>query len=367
MEIKGYTFKQQGERFYIGIISAKALVEKWKQHVWKVDVFKATTCQGYQREASESRARAFGRFLMDGFTSPPSILLNFRDGKVTEEQGRLILPDGEAWVVDGQHRVKGLEFALDRDPGLGETIELPIVIMNVPSRYEEAKQFVIINKTQKGVRTDLADRFIADFVKTEGRSLASALAQKGVLSAILKQADWIAKAMEICDMLNKRKDSVWYGRIRLPNEPRDGTIVAQKSFTDSLEPILKDSYFAGKDPKTLANALNNYWDAIKELCQAAFDNPYDYVIQKTTGVFVLHKVFPRVSEFCRDEKGNRVLTKEFIKPVLEGLTQMDSEYWHKNGEAGRRGTGKKAVSLMSIEFLEELEGKYERREEGLIT
>src|SRR5439155_250558 len=185
---------------------------------------------------------------------------------------------------------------------------------------------------------------------------------------VLRGAEWITKAVDIADSLNGDRLSVWYHRIRLPNEPRNGSVVAQKAFTDSLEPILKDVYFQGKDARVIAPALRNYWNAIAELCPAAFEEPSQYVIQKTSGVGVLHKVFPRVSEMCVDGRGNRVLTQEMIKSMLEGTPQMqDSGYWGGSGEAGRRGTGKSAVRFLAMEFLEALEGKAEAREQSLIV
>jgi len=355
MKIKGTTVRQGDATFYVGTMKVKDLLDEGQ-----VDKFVVGHADGYQRALSMARARAFGRFIDGGNLSPSSILLNLRDGQVTEyPEGTLNLPEEVTmWIVDGQHRIEGLRFAADRDPALND-LEFPVLIMNQPSSYEEAKQFVIINKTQKGVRTDLAERFLMQAIKQEGRDKLLAMRETGALRGILKDVEWVTKAIEIVDMLNGDKKHPWYGKIRLPNEPKDGTTVAQKSFTDSLEPILKDSFFQGKPVQPIASALGNYWAAIYELCEAAFESPKEYVIQKTTGVFVLHKIFPRVSEFCHDDKGNRVLTKEKIKSVLEGLPFMSAEYWDNNGVAGRRGTNKKSFASLAMEALETLEASRE--------
>jgi len=145
-------------------------------------------------------------------------------------------------------------------------------------------------------------------------------------------------------------------------------VVTQGAFSTSLEPILKAYLFEGKPVQGIASAVGNYWDAIKELCEAAFENPDSYAIQKTTGVFVLHKIFPRVVEFCRDEKGNLVLTKNQIEAVLNGLSFMNSEYWDsQNGEAGRRGTSRKAFAGLALEALEILEAKKEKKGSEIIV
>lgn len=368
MRILGRGFKQGKVTLFVGLIKAKDLAERVDSGLWAPDIFRMANPEGYQRTLSEARAREFGRFVLRNGICPLSILVNFRDGTVEQStNGTLELPEGGAFMVDGQHRAEGIKYAVSVDATAGE-FEVPIVVMNEPDRYQEARQFVIINRSQKGVRADLAERFLMQAVKRQGRGALLEEMESGVLRRVLKGAEWVTKAVEIADTLNADKESPsWYRKIRLPNERKDGTVVTQKTFTDSLEPVLKDSYFQGKEPRVIAAALRNYWNAVRSYCEAAFEEPTEYVIQKTSGVGVLHKVFPRVSELCTDEKGNRVLTAEMIKTVLEGLPQMDSGYWGSSGEAGRRGTGKKAVAILTIELLEELETKAQAKEQGLIV
>lgn len=363
MIIKGHKIEQGNTSIYVGLMNVRDLLDQAE-----VDMFVSGHPDGYQRALSQARARAFGRFIAGGGVSPSSILINIRDGEIIENpDGTLNLPEEVTkWIVDGQHRMEGLRFAIERDPTING-LEFPVVIMNQNSDYEEAKQFVVINKTQKGVRTDLAERFIMRAVKEEGRDKLVTMRESGVLRSILKNVEWVSKTIEIADILNSDKTHTWYGRVRLPNEPKDGTTIAQKSFTDSLEPVIKNSFFQGKNVQHIAAALGNYWDAISELCEDAFDSPRDYVIQKTTGVFVLHKIFPRVSEFCHDDRGNRVLTKEKIKSVLEGLPFMTADYWANDGPAGKRGTSQKAFALIAMEALEAVEESRELKEPDLVT
>lgn len=351
MKIQGCKVKQGERSFYIGTMKVGELISRTQ-----VDKFISGHPEGYQRNLSDARARAFGRFIDSGGYSPSSILLNVREPDAIKESGNHIeLPDDVSiWVVDGQHRVAGLEYAVSRDPANSD-IDFPIILMNETSNYEEAKQFVIINKTQKGVRTDLAERFLMRAVKEEGREKLFEMREAGALSGILKNVEWVTMAIEIADILNGDKKRVWYGKIQLPNAPKKGTTVSQGAFTESLESILKDTSFQGRPVQQIASAVGNYWDAIKELCAEAIENPKDHVIQKTTGVAVLHKIFPRVADLCRDDKGNRILTREYIKSVLKDMPFMESEYWQSVGTAGKRGTNKKAFASLELEALEMLE------------
>ncbi len=367
MKIQGKKFSQGESELFMGVIKAKLLAERVDSALWAPDIFRMANPEGYQRSLSEARAREFGRFVLRNGICPLSILVNFREGEVKEAgNGTLELPDGRAFIVDGQHRAEGIKYAVSVDSAAGD-FEVPVVVMNQADRYEEARQFVIINRSQKGVRADLAERFLLQAVKREGRGALLEAMETGVLRRVLKGAEWVTKAVEIADALNGDKESTWFRKIRLPNERKDGTVVSQKAFTDSLEPVLKDTYFQGKEPRVIAAALRNYWNAIRSFCEGAFEEPTLYVIQKTSGVGALHKVFPRVSELCTDEKGNRVLTAAMIRSVLDGLPQMESDYWGSNGEAGRRGSGKKAVAILAMELVEALETKAEAKEQGLIV
>ena len=129
MKIKGYSVKQGKDTFYVGVMKVKDLVDKGR-----VDTFSAGHDEGYQRALSMARARAFGRFILSNNSSPLSVLLNIREGNIKESpEGTLVLPDEtETWVVDGQHRVEGLKFAIEQDPAIGEA-DFPVVIMNQPS------------------------------------------------------------------------------------------------------------------------------------------------------------------------------------------------------------------------------------------
>lgn len=358
MKLSVLRFEQNGKAMYMTLMRAKDLVNEDQVDV---DRWKASDRQGYQRSATMSRCRAFGRFISKTKgISPPSVLLSVR-GKVwfTPKEGNygvLEIPNSQKlWIVDGQHRIEGFKTALEDNPSIAD-FEVAVVILpldpdeidpKLGPRYEEAKQFVIVNRTQKGVRADLAERFLVELARRERVDVI-----KDLPTQVTRGIDWKPKAIRVTDILNERSDSPWYGRIRLPNEPRGTTTVSQKSFSDSLKPIITHGSFKGYNDREIAGMLARYWNAIKKFATEAFDDPGNHVILKTTGPYVLHELFPEVASFCREAR----LTEENMSEVLNKMEMgMTSEYWSSNGEAGLAGTSRKSFSILITRLREALE------------
>lgn len=347
MRVRAWPFVQHGFEMYNAVIAAKDLVNRTQPDIWRLN-----NQTGYQRAPEDTRARAFMRFLASEI-SPPAILANIRDAdkkKIKAADGWLDIPDDVTlWLVDGQHRVRGLQMLLESSDKQND-IEIPVVIMLGQSIYQEAKQFVIINRTQKRVRTDLGERFLQKAVKEEGMIN---FASKGLMRGI----EWVPTAIGVVDILNKDEHSIWYNKIKLPNEPKGTTIVSQKSFTDSLKRLVNppDGELVGKSETVIADIISRYWEAIRELCPIPFDDPSSHVIQRTTGVFVLHAILPRVlRKIGKDEP----VKKDFLQVIEKIGSLKNTEKWLQDGEFGRM-LGQKGFGLLTAQFLGELEAAYQ--------
>ncbi|MDG6921115.1 MAG: hypothetical protein JRN59_06270 [Nitrososphaerota archaeon] len=221
------------------------------------------------------------------------------------------------------------------------------------ARLEEATQFVVINKTAKGVRSDLAEDYLRKIQLLDPTVVANLPAR--VTSGI----EWKPMAIDLAEYLNDNSP-VWKERIRFPNEPIGTTTVTQVSFTDSLKPILQNDSFKQFSKGELAKILDSYWSAIYKHCPEAFDNPDDYVIQRSAGCYVLHKVLPKVLSYAA-VPGEK-LTQKKIEDVLEGLEAMESEYWNVNKTAGLIGTSFKAFGILSSRISADLDKKMEEKQ-----
>src|ERR1035437_405101 len=171
MQIVAMQFQQNGKTMYYAAIPVSLLLDDQKI---RVDKYSAKTDSGYQRNPSSARARDFARYVGTARgISPSALLLNVRGelgtfNTIRGNMGILNMPDEAVmYLVDGQHRTEGYREALS-DPkyNMDQQFEVPAIIMHEDS-YEEAKQFIIINKTQKGVRPDLAERFISRMLRDE--------------------------------------------------------------------------------------------------------------------------------------------------------------------------------------------------------
>ncbi len=365
MEIDATEFVQNGKTLYLTTFDAGFLAEEGRT---KTEEWRSDNDDGYQRRPSASRILAFSRYVEGGGISPLSVCLGVREHivfrRTHENQGKIALPDDVVfWLVDGQHRIDGLKVLHERTERF-DSFKVPAIIFSsldwnssTPEAsnpmFYEAYQFYTINKNQKGVRPDLAERFLAKVIKRGGFEAAMTLPP-----SLRRDIEWVPAAISIAEALNGMENSVWRGKIKMPNEERLGTTISQKAFTDSLKPILTYVDFKGAyESDEIVELLRRFWDATRELLPEAFSNPKEYVIQKPTGAFVLHSLFPTIAGYCE----NAHLTTENFKSALINMGDgADSKFWHKNdGKAGQVGTNRKSFSIVEGYLLQQLKSNIE--------
>ncbi len=370
MELKCLEFGQNNIKLYSTIMPARELANTEQI---KVDIYNAHHAEGYQRKPSFPRAKDFAKYLEKAKgICPTSVLLNIRgEFSFSPTQGNFgnlkISGKPEFWVVDGQHRIEGLKELLETNPSYGN-FPMAVILMTANTEYEEAKQFIIINKTQKGVRPDLAERFIVKMAKREGVNELMHLPRATTIDI-----SWRPKATEIVDILNVSNsedksnnffENPWYQKIQLPNEPKERTTVSQKAFEDSLKQLLHNASFSSYGSKELAIMLVRYWKAITSICKEAIIQPHNYVLMRTTGVAVFHNIFPRVIAIA--SKGEYRITADRIHEVLNKMPEgMNDLFWETAGVAGSVGTSKKAFALLTSKLIDYLEEGNEIEDEEM--
>jgi len=342
--VKAIRFVQNKRVFYSAVFPAADLVSLTKVDVWDPD----HPLAGYQRAPSKTRKRQIARYLAgEDAILPIGGLVNARppeDEDAEEQYGKVLIFNQEAgndqiaygeltipkealplFIVDMQHRLGGFEEAIESgDPDIA-SFPVTVTISDGLSRLEEVDQFDLINTTQKKVRTDLARRLKVIQAKDYDHHLA--LDQKGKL--------WEAKGPVIADILNKQP-GIWKGRILPPNKSKRDQptmVVRETSFVTSLKPILQTPYFVRQNEEDSARLIFRYWEAMARVFPAAFQEPDQYVIQKTPGVFSLHELAPEVFELARDQGD---VTESILFSVLKSLQDIDdgAEFWNSENYEG---------------------------------
>jgi DNA sulfur modification protein DndB len=136
---------QNARRFYFATIPVDALFPSC--FVARRD---EDPLAGFQRALNEARADDIARYLADGNGSIPSnIVLSAQDNTDFRYEGKTksisFVPVPSAFLVlDGQHRLWGYQKCRERH-------RVPVAIYRGLSRADEAKLFIDINTTQRGV------------------------------------------------------------------------------------------------------------------------------------------------------------------------------------------------------------------------
>lgn len=347
MELPAFEIEQNRKKFYAAYMLAEQLCDERRV---QADAWSPANREGYQRRLNMSRARLFAKYIANPDNiSPPAVLLSARESVEFKSKdgkyGILSIPDSSIlYEVDGQHRIGGLREAIRRDE-IHSDFALPVIIIcpvklgkkeAANPRFCEAKQFVVINRTQKTVRSDLSDRFISRLTPEQRQELE-------VLGAV-ETLERTQAAVQIADKLNHKAGSPWEGRVKLPGKRGGG--VSQRAFTNSLEPVLKDPILKTLAYDELVDALDQYWTAWRNLCPRAFKEPQHHVIQKTIGLSILHELFIEAAKLLKGRRKD--WTQGNFYEVLDKMTRgVGDEFWHSRGEAGRGGSSKSVLRNLS--------------------
>lgn len=349
---------QNGIRIYTGIMKAKDLIAVTTVDRYDSSLQMDDPKQGYQRLPERSRITKIGSHLikaiahgegLSGGLFPTAVVLaarsplKFQNGKVTIEQ---LLQ-----VIDGQHRIEGLRYAIqDKEAIELEDFPITFVIIEVADRIVEMNQFTIINGTAKSVRTDLVNAILTATAANRGDD------------SVAEKDRWKVVVTKVVEKLDKEPTSPWHDLILMPDEagsPKGGTkkVVRATSFMTSLRPVhawLHEFGFLDKSPDLSAEAdvlyevVAAYWQAVQRVVPLAFATPEDHVIQKTPGLFSLHKLLAHLLPVMF--KGHQPWTKEgFLKFIQDSDEMRDANFWQKDaGRASAYGSMKGFEDLYEL-------------------
>jgi hypothetical protein len=222
---------------------------------------------------------------------------------------------------------------------------VPVVIVANPEKLKEIRLFYLVNSRAKSVPADIAERLLQktlDELGTLQFKTVEAASDKRAEKSLLK-----ARATNVVDYLRERSE-VWKGFIEVPGEPKPHPrAVKQHTLVSALlEGPFKDPSVVRLTDKDIGQLIDRYWRALRSVFPEAFDDPDDYSIRRTAGVYSLTMLFPDVFERCREARDYSVKKME---EILRGMN-LDSEFWHtepNRGDPKTFGTGMKSLRLLT--------------------
>ncbi len=353
---KGVGEGQAESRLYVGVMKAGEILGRER-----VDTWSENNPEGYQRPLVPARTSDVVHYLTkeEGFF-PTSVVLAVREKELlqfnVEEAnndgglwGTLVIPDeATLWMVDGQHRLYGIRAAMERGHESLKDYTLPVTILDGVDRFDEMRHFYIINTRQRKMPTDVVDQHLLQMRREQGPEMMPLVGRR----VSTQQKEYLrALAAEVTHMLNDGP-GVWTDAIQVPGAQRMARH-RQKfhAIVASLDPVMRDNYLITFPPDDVARLLNNYWSAILETWQEAFENPGEHRIQETPGIYSLHMIFPDVVARCRDAHD---FSSGYMKQVILDLG-LANNFWHKEeGDRMTIGTGMGSIRVLAQYLRERL-------------
>lgn len=365
IKIKCIEVTQPIETFYIGKIDWQDLLKIAKKDIERIREEGEGSIDGYlgiQRELSKSRLTEIAEYVsFNDATFPNSIVLSIDStnyNNSTDEIEENILSfnngilelrnDGKiAKIIDGQHRVFGLEKYANDSGLFKDDLKFELIVtvfIDIDEEYQ-ANIFSTINKAQTKVnkshvydlysfsKTRSPQRTVHNIVKLLNEEENSPLYH---LIKRLGKADFknetIAQAT-LADCIIK------YISI---NPPKDRNILRNDSKLNLVDGTEKEklflrNWFIDEDDVKIAKLIWNYFEAVKKKWSLAWGNS-DYILTKSTGIIALMRFLKDLVEILGMDK---VISTDDFFGVLNKIEITDDKLVNQNYQAG--GVGQSAL------------------------
>lgn len=215
-----------------------------------------------------------------------------------------------AYVIDGQHRLKGLEKAGKLD------LTLPVVALHKADLKKAAKIFADINGEQRPVppNTILLIRYeIGDL------------------------PDLRAQATSVAHELNDRADSPFHGKVKI-YEQDTGTWLTAISLQRMLYPIVSAGPLQNMTVNEQTANFISFFNALKAQNPAAFDDESrkQYILTQPRGIEAALGIFDRVWRRCQAYEGNAFDRASILRQIkrLEVMNWKKEKYGQLKGAGG---------------------------------
>lgn len=311
IKLPALPFDQPAGSFLLTVMNAAQIILIAKATPREYDPKEMSTKGGVQRDLSDSRVIEIAKYANTtdaAFPTPILLALPPKSYKLTKD-GFIEIQEGcQADIVDGQHRIRGLEKS-----GVAEKFSIPVVFILDAIEEQKALLFATVN----GKQTKVPASLIYDlFGVTESRSPE-------------KTSHEVARAM------NQSPESAWHGKLKMlgKRSPDGEETLSQGTFVKELLPMIspdpmsdRDLIRRGKQPKdhpecplneffvkdkdsVILRILMNAFGAAKNTWPAEWDNPDNFILTKSVGFTAIMEALPELIGVGRKESS---LTLDFF-------------------------------------------------------
>ncbi len=271
-----------------------------------------------QRVYKESRAKDIGAWLQEeNSLLPNAIVVDFKNEVQIEptadpEIVTISFPDPDenpdakiAYILDGQHRVKGFNYS--------GAVQFDLAVIAVHNISESVRGKIFIDINSKQVKVD--DQLLLDLMA-------------GIKS--LAQDD--ARVYEVIKGLDKNPESPLRDVIQFLPEDK-GKAVKNTNLFKHLKPhISNGGVLYNKTTAQQIEILSSYFSAFREVFEDEWEDSKNYILSRNQGIEIMCGIFREMKQRCDLYEGKSYSKKSFKKQIST-LQGKDLEMRLKNNES----------------------------------
>ncbi|WP_346857192.1 DGQHR domain-containing protein [uncultured Draconibacterium sp.] len=270
---------------------------------------KSTEQGAVQRILNKRRISQIRDFILEGNSFVNTFILNWTDTdnppKIKKETLNLPLQGRRAQILDGQHRIAGMQEAVNKNPQIGK-IEVLVSLCIGLNTQEAAKIFLNINSEQKPVPKSLIYDLFGEAVDDKEHA--------------------IIRATDIIEYLNSSDESPYYQAVKYPGAPRNIGLIDLAIMVNAMKPHFeKDAVFSRLklyEIEVQKKIITNFYSAIKSI----YNKSNKIWSRKTENPFIKAAGFSGAFEFLTETLMPRCQTdKNFTTDHMLKLMKLDPD------------------------------------------
>lgn len=293
MKINVVPFQQPMGLFLVGVMNAADILRISIIDRRRYDALTLDAEGGFQRDPSPKRINEIAAYsgTVDA-TFPTPVLLALEGDGFSYENGVVeILKDGCAEIIDGQHRMLGLQKSEYQ-----KSFDLPVVFILDATDEQKALIFATINGKQTKVPASLVYDLFGLTTRRSPQKTAHEIVRalnKDVSSPWHRRLKMLGKKLDPDS--NESLSQGTFVKFLLPlisNNPVEDMDLAKRGSQLPARPCIFNEYFRKGQDELILKILINVFDSARRTWPSEWDDPAASILSKTTGFTGIMKVLP---------------------------------------------------------------------------